>query len=307
MERFRAGKKIAGFLLITLLGSIITLNAQYRVTGEIIDVDNVYHDIVVVQKHDGSQEKIKVNSLGKFITLLEWNKVYHLSFKKPGYVSKVIEFSTVVPNSVHRQGIQPYDLPVRLFKVFNGVDTIFFKNPVAKIRYELDVNDFAADKDYSLNVKYRLEQMRKGEKPSNENQLNRTKAKVSSTNSTTTKNTGVNKNDRVTRSKDFTKEIEQDVIENEVLVDAEIIETDIPALKTNYPIGRTDEHFELKGRSVKRTIINEGNVRRVYFSVKHDWGGEYFFIDEAEIGCRCISEKVYHNAIDRLVTAKGNK
>lgn len=69
---------------------------------------------------------------GNFRTTVNWNSVIRFVFEKKGFVTKIIEFSTQVPDHVNKASIQPYDLKVRLFKEFPGVDTAFFKNPVAK-------------------------------------------------------------------------------------------------------------------------------------------------------------------------------
>ncbi len=290
MKSLRAGIIKAGFLISVLFWSSVQMNAQYKVSGEIIDVDFAFQDVAVTLLCDGVKSKIVVSGDGKFDTFLKWNQVSLLSFKKPGYVAKVIEFSTIVPGDVYPQTIEPYYLPVRLFKVFPGVDTVFFKNPVAKIRFDNNLKDFADDRDYSLNVKYKVEGMREKGRKERDHQLGSNKKNRK----TTTKKVETRKKKEESVSEE-TKEVVQK--------DSELIKG-LPPLQHSYPQGRTDESFELKGRTIDRTIFCEGKKRRIYFRVKHDWGGEFFFIDEAQLGYRCVSKQVYLESLDRLMSLK---
>ena len=65
----------------------------------------------------------------------------------------------------------------------------------------------------------------------------------------------------------------------------------------DYPQGRTDERFELEGRIIERTVFVDGIIRKVYYVVKHDWGAVFYFIDQADLGYRCISKDAYLNLL----------
>jgi len=291
----KAGYCLVGFFLCCMLLPIIELNAQYTVSGEVLDVNNSYRDVVVSLSSKSSKERINLSRRGQFITSLKWGEKYAFSFKKEGYVTKVIEFSTVLPDNKDNSTIAPYDLPVRLFKIFEGVDTVFFKNPIAKIRYDATIGDFSADRDYALKVKYKIEQMRKRgkDKPPNKRvlvkpsapkkeQQSKAQAKKSSS-----KRTIVGNIDRTEN--------------NELLISFEEIKG-VPPLKQNYPEGEISESFELPGRMTHRTIFTFEGQRRVFLFVKHQWGGKFYFIEQAGLGYRCISCEVYNMCLQKYRT-----
>nr|WP_319398407.1 hypothetical protein [uncultured Carboxylicivirga sp.] len=282
MKSLRAGICKAGFLHILLFWGLLTVNAQYKVEGSIVDVGQAFDDVSVVLISDGINKPLQLLNNGGFITYLEKNKVYRFSFSKPGYVKKVIEFSTILPDNIKFETIQPYYLPVRLFKTFEGVDTVFFKQPVAKIRFDEELSDFADDRDYSLNVKYRIDKMRE------EAQEEASKPAVK-------REAIIKKESPKAETKALTAKVDDVLVTVE---DKKAAVTGMPLLKKEYPDGRTDEYFDLEGREVQRTIFMHNNIRRVYLEVKHDWGGVFYFIDQAELGYRCISKVAYQNLLE---------
>ncbi len=294
----------AGFCLVGFLLCVINAWGQYPVSGEILEVGYDFSSVKVELKQDGSAVKIPVSANGNFFTSLDWNKTYYFSFKKSGYVTKVIEFSTLVPNDVALSSIEPYHMPVRLFEVFEGVDTVFFNNPVAKIRYDKDepradgrYGDFADDRDYSLNVRYRIDQMREKGKISGNVSREKEQRKL-------VKVATVNKIYMADAQVSDKREDVIQVVVAEKKTNKFIREetNGTPPLKGHYPQGETLEEFDLKSRYVKRTIFVFGNQRRVFLSVLHDWGGHFFFIDEANIGYRCISKEIYEDSIVKCRT-----
>ncbi|MBS2097385.1 hypothetical protein [Carboxylicivirga linearis] len=290
MKSLRAGAK-TGFLFILIIWGLHTVKAQYKVEGRIVEVGSDYDDVSVAIECNGSKKELKLTPIGNFETYLEANKTYLFNFSKPGYVSKIIEFSTIIPDEVHFETIQPYYLPVRLFKTFEGVDTVFFNQPVAKIKFDKTLSDFADDRDYSLKVKYRIDKMRqKKKKPE--------------------KKTVVRKDKRdypkqeivLVKKEEIVKQPSQTIDKKE-----EKSTIDLPPLKERYPQGRTDEIFELDGRTVERTIFMTGNIRKIYLAVHHDWGGVFYFIDQADLGYRCISFEAYENLLATQSLDKKNK
>lgn len=280
MKSLRAGIIKAGFLFILIFGGLFTVKAQYKVSGEIIDVGSAFHDVYVALESDGINNEITITTDGKFDTYLDWNKVHQFSFRKPGYVTKVIEFSTYLPDNIHPETIQPYYLPVRLFKMFEGVDTVFFNQPVAKIHYDDQLADFADDRDYSLKVKYKIDGMRK--KGIEKQKKNRQRETFARNNE--------NQRFRKDNTLDSASETDKKEYKNELI-------NGLPPLKMDYPQGRTDERFELEGRIIERTVFVDGIIRKVYYVVKHDWGGVFYFIDQADLGYRCISKDAYLNLL----------
>jgi len=291
MKSLRAGTIKTGFLFILIIGGLYTVNAQYKVEGRIVEVGSDYNDVSVSIECSGSKKELKLTPIGNFETYLEANKIYLFNFSKPGYVSKIIEFSTVISDEVYFETIQPYYLPVRLFKTFEGVDTVFFKQPVAKIKFDEKLSDFADDRDYSLKVKYRIDKMRQTKKkPENNTAVHKEKRDYPKQEMVVVK-----KEDKIKKPSRTIKKKEEKAING------------LPPLKEWYQQGRTDEIFELDGRTVERTIFVTGNIRKIYLAVHHDWGGVFYFIDQADLGYRCISFEAYENLLATQSFDKKNK
>ncbi len=270
--------------------------AQYPVSGEVLNVDNDFSNVVVQLKESNITASVKLLPNGTFSSSLKWNKTYYFTFIKKGYVSKVIEFSTLIPQGLNTSTIEPYFMPVRLFKTFDGVDTVFFEKPVAKIRFNKakqrsngELGDFEHDMDYSLQVKYRIDKMReKGEQ-----QKDNAKNKVTST--TSAKTTPEKKTSSNVTIDSANKE---ETIEKDAVASIEEL-NGAPALKDSYPDGETIEEFVLSNRIIHRHVFMHKEYRRVFLSVQHDWGGNFYFIDEAPIGYRCISQEMFTSSIKK--------
>jgi len=202
---------------------------------------------------------------GNFRTTVSWNTVIRFVFEKKGFVTKIIEFSTQVPDHVNKASIEPYDLKVRLFKEFPGVDTAFFKNPVAKIKFDEPTNDFVYDLDYSMMVKYQIDKMKENGMLMEAEALRKTMLRDSLLSQ---------------KSPDPAKGSEDTMI-------------DILTPKTNYPEGVTSETFELIDKTVTRVIVKKDGSQHVFLKVKHYWGPEYFFLVESSTNVTCISKKAF--------------
>lgn len=109
---------------------------------------------------------------GKFEFQLVLNYDYMFWFEKKGYVTKKVSFNTLVPTAVTSDPefipFPDFDFYVTLFKSYPEVDTMFFQNPVGKIRYSADINDFDWDKDYTLQIIKRMEEIEKNIKEKHE-------------------------------------------------------------------------------------------------------------------------------------------
>lgn len=274
MNQFRAGLLLSGFLFFVTVTQVL---GQYTVSGLVMDDKAALSGVSVVLYEGKIEKKIPVNSTGDFYSVLKWNQNYFYKFSKKGYVSKIIQFSTEVPSGVNKSLLEPYNLQVRLFNVFEGVDTVFFKNPVAIIRYDKSVGDFAADRDYSLNIKYKIDKMMSASKTKKQNP---TRANL------TVGNSSKNKDAKLSKSS-INKELKRGVPE------VNSPATLLPPLKDSYPQGVNSEVFEFDGRSVTRTVINDGKTLRVLITVLHHWGGCYYFINQINSGYICVSKSTY--------------
>ena len=275
-----------------LFGSVDVSIAQdrYLVNGKVLVENDDFSGVKIVLTEGKSSTSPDVSGVGIFSTTLDWNRRYFFKFSKPGYVSKIVEFSTFVPDDrLHK--IEPFYMTVRLFPVFDGVDTIFFKKPVAKVYYDKKLKDFTDDRDYALKVVYQIKQMRKkaGEK-------DRVKSNSPLADASGSQEVVEDKTAEGAEGKN--KHIGN-------LVDSRMPETNnsesadkkqehkLPALKKNYPTGRTVETFNVDDKVITRVIIRSAGKQDVFYRVKHSWGGIFYFIDESPLGFFSVTENSF--------------
>jgi hypothetical protein len=147
-------------LLIFLSGTLCFGQDVYFVNGKVFTDDTETNGITISLINNSTVTNLPVTAGCSFSAKLKWNRKYHFKFMKSGFVTKIIEFSTFIPDG-HTHRIEPYSLNVKLFPVFEGVDKVFFKKPVAKVYFDEKINDFTDDRDYALQVVYAIEQMKK--------------------------------------------------------------------------------------------------------------------------------------------------
>ncbi len=270
-------------ILFLVLFSGILCQGQdvYFVNGKVFTDDDRAGNVTVSLVDNSSAISLPVTTTNSFSAKLKWNSKYHFKFMKPGYVTKIIEFSTFIPDG-HTHRIEPYSLNVKLFPVFDGVDKVFFKKPVAKVYFDEQINDFTDDRDYALQVVYAIEQMKKRtvDKPSVKKQTASIKVKGS-------KYIYTDKNKPLTtgNSSDSLNvlEVKEKVYDKCLL----------PPVKKEYTDEKTVEEFSFVDKHITRVIIKEQNKYCIFFRVKHNWGGVYYFIDESPLGIFSVTESLF--------------
>ncbi len=269
------------FMPVFLSGMYCYGQDVYFVNGKVFADDDKTNDITISLIENSVTTYLPVTSTSSFSAKLKWNSKYHFKFMKSGYVTKIIEFSTFIPNG-HTHRIEPYSLNVKLFPVFDGVDKVFFKKPVAKVYFDKKINDFTDDRDYALQVVYAIEQMKK------HTDVKSTTPKYSaSIKSESTEIKKKNNDVSVSNSADTLKLLEVEVkekVNNKCL---------LPPVKKEYKEEKTVEEFNFVDKHITRVIIKEHNKYCVFFRVKHNWGGVYYFIDESPLGVFSVTESLF--------------
>ena len=120
----------------------------------IIEDGNLDGAKVTVQKTPGGTKNLPGDK--KFNLELEFNADYTITFSKPGYVTKKITINTKAPDDRIKQGSEPYPFDVSLFKQYEGVNIIVFNQPIAKIAYSPENDDFDYDVDYTKPIQSAL-------------------------------------------------------------------------------------------------------------------------------------------------------
>ena len=131
---------------------VIAIQAKFKIDG-----DNNYADAYMVLERDGKaiqtltgQQSYKLN--------LEIGGDYIMSFHKPGYITKKINFNTEVDDSARvAEGFESYPFTVVLLKQYDGVNIVVFNQPVGKIHYSDKYDDFDYDTDYTKSIQSAIE------------------------------------------------------------------------------------------------------------------------------------------------------
>lgn len=280
------------FCIFNLFACSLELFCQevYPIRGTVFIREGIASKVNLTVKTQESLIKVPVDNDGNFLTYLEWNNNYLFSFSKSGYVSKSIYFSTKVPSSVDKTSIYPYEILIELFPMFPNVDTAFFKKPIAKIHFNNLYNDFYYDADYQLSIKYKLEKTKTDYNKwltQRASQIKPKKEEISKKQEISALHyqnaIGVQKKKKIVPAP-TTKKIKQPDVENNENP------FHLPPLRKIYPQGKTVEIHLLKGREITRVIINRGVFQKIFYKVKHDWGGSYYFVQESPTQYRSISK-----------------
>lgn len=262
---------------------------KYPVRGTVLIQDGKATKISLLVQSDIENIRVPVDIDGNFSTYLKWNVDYKIQFSKIGYVSKIIDFSTKIPASVNKSNIYPYEILVELFPKFPNVDSIFYKKAVAKIHYSNIINDFDYDLDYHLIVQRKIEKTKKAYQEWLKENARAAMAQAIS-----------DENEKAEAIIRYQKKMENRTVDNSVSENESITrkfkpkEKDnpfgLPSLKTNYPNGKTLEIFKLKNKQITRVVISKSDNSKIFYSVKHDWGGNFYFVQESPIIYRSISK-----------------
>lgn len=111
---------------------------------------------------DGQRERVlQADGSGKFEFDLKYDHDYILSFSQDGYVTKKITINTNVPDERKEFGFAPFEFEVTLFKQYEGINFMVFNQPVGRIMFSGEVDDFDYDTDYTKSIQQRLEEVEK--------------------------------------------------------------------------------------------------------------------------------------------------
>lgn len=148
-------KHIIVVITIFLCG-ILTHAAGLKVKGRFEVKEGELSGSIVTIERNGQSVKSFQPSRGKNDLGLDFGYNYTISFSKPGYVSKSIVFMTTVPDDIKDKGSFQYEFTLEIFKQVDGVNTMVYNQPVAKIYYSRETDNFADDKNYSATIQAQM-------------------------------------------------------------------------------------------------------------------------------------------------------
>lgn len=112
---------------------------------------------LTLYKNGSVDKSFTTEANGKFKFFFDVNATYMLDVSKAGYVAKKIEFNTTVPGDAPM--VWEFDFIVELFQDQSGLNKAIFSNPVAKVHYSPQHNEFDYDLDYSMEFQKQEEEV----------------------------------------------------------------------------------------------------------------------------------------------------
>jgi hypothetical protein len=152
---------IAVFTLFSISSLSLMAQESIQVYGK-MKLEKGSLDGTIELHADGVREsRRKVSGSGKFSYIIEPNIDYIFSFSQEGYVTKKISFNTKIPGGREDIGHAPFEFQVTLFKQYEGVNFVVFNQPVGKIKFSEEIDDFDYDTDYTKSIQQRLAEVTK--------------------------------------------------------------------------------------------------------------------------------------------------
>lgn len=150
------------YLLILCLFVCPFLSAQsLDINGNIVISDAAPDNSrIVITKNGNKIDEQVLTKKGRFDLKLALGSDYKLTFEKDGYVTKIVNVNTEVPEEVieSNPNFPPVKLIINLLPTVQDVDLSVFDQPIAILAYNQEVDDFTFDKDYSNKIKDRVAQ-----------------------------------------------------------------------------------------------------------------------------------------------------
>lgn len=149
---------VSAFFAASLFSQVAVAQQRLETPIRLKIEDGKTDDVSVVLKNLTTGETNSVKGEAKFSLSLKLNCDYIISFNKPGYVTKKIQVTTNIPADRALQGLYPFPFDVYLFKQYDGVNIIVFNQPVGKISYNRDMDEFDYDTDYTKQIQSQIQE-----------------------------------------------------------------------------------------------------------------------------------------------------
>lgn len=135
---------------------------KFRIEGMVkIEKGNLEGTSVTIEKDGENIGSRNMSSSSKIELQLDYNSTYVLTFKKPGYVTKKLLFETKAPADRLAEGFELFKFNLVLFKQYEGVNTVVFNQPVGKIYFNGDTDEFGYDTDYTKAIQAQINEVMK--------------------------------------------------------------------------------------------------------------------------------------------------
>jgi hypothetical protein len=172
VSRLFAPWLIACFVLL-FPASVLSQQATIRVYGNITENNKKLPGAVVSLYANGSLLTSVTSSGGKYELTLELGVDYMVTYTKPGFITKRIEFNTKnVPADRAKNPFSDFPIDIDLFPEIPGTDIDkVLMQPIGKIAYDKDydkVGDFVSDDAYHQSIQSLLDKIEQARKDAEE-------------------------------------------------------------------------------------------------------------------------------------------
>lgn len=288
-------------ILLVCIGSFLSPNSWgqsngLRVKYNLFVDDGKSDGSKVTIERDGQKWKVRDGADGKNNIDLDYQHDYIFSFSKNGYVTKKVFISTKVPKSSIKDGFDPYVFDITIYKQFEGVNVVMFNQPVARIVFKEDIDNFEYDTDYTKSVLANMqtveEELKKKKKEEKKNPSTAKKEPISKKNNEgdgseekhDAENMDKNNSETAGKQKVATENDSRTKINAQTESDdkrymlgkTEGSDRNPNKTKNNFPEKREEKQFVEGNKRITEITITKQGKTFVYRKVVYIWGVFYF-------------------------------
>lgn len=146
-------------ILLSVLASGPIAAQQLTINGTVhIEGESAENATLEIRKHGEIIEHKTMTKRGNFSLRFAFGADYRLTFRKEGYVQKIVTINTEVPEEVLESNpdFPPVKLIIKLLPTLPDIDLSVFEQPIAILLYNQEIDDFSFDKEYSANIQQRI-------------------------------------------------------------------------------------------------------------------------------------------------------
>ncbi len=150
-SRLQAKLFMTSFILMGIFISP-SIYGQHLEVPVKVDIENGSTNDILIKVMKNGETTFTQSSVSKLKLRLDFNSVYSIVFIKEGYITKIVEVDTKVPDERSKDGFEPYKIGVKLFKQYDGVNIAVYNQPVGKVHFDSNLDEFSYDTDYSKSI-----------------------------------------------------------------------------------------------------------------------------------------------------------
>ena len=153
------------FLLLIFVYSLpyaaLAQDKKYTVLGNIVaDGGEKGEATVLVSKNGGAFKNYDTDENGHYELKLDFQTTYTFKFTQKGYLSKIITLNTAVPAERIKDAFYPNEINVSLLEDVPGVNSDILKQPVGKVAFDDDYNDFYFEDAYNKMMETKVAELK---------------------------------------------------------------------------------------------------------------------------------------------------